>query len=1034
VATTAVLTSSALLSIIRENKLIAEEKLQAVLRDLSPTVLSGEDALPLCDALVEQKLLTRFQVNLLLQGKSKSLRITSKYRLLDRLGAGGMGLVYLCEHIRMKRLVALKVLPNSQAKEAGNLERFHREAQAVAALKHPNIVQAYDVDSDNGIHYLVMEYIDGVNLEKLVSKRGPLDPVRAAHYIAQAADGLQHAAERGLVHRDIKPSNLLIDRQGYVKLLDMGLARFFDTRTDNITERYDNNAVIGTADFIAPEQALNSHEVDIRADIYSLGCTFYYLLTGKAPYHDANITQKLLLHQMREPKPIEEFVPDIDPDLVEVVRRMMAKKVEDRFQAPGEVAAALAPWTEETIAPPSPEELPENMMAGGFDVTATGSTVTTNITSSIPKQAPRPSRGMVTERITESAIRRMDEPSKSDEEATSSKRRYLIGGALLLVAVGGFVLVAVKPWDNGGTPPPTKSGVRPGSDEDVASLTGDSNPNAGKNPNPPPKKEPPIPKTNPLGAGMVHVRMDFRSPRPTPQRGEIRATPTDLLIFSGPELRRNGQDEAPMLDLLRKQQIGGNGGVGSPNAPIIPYAIALVEGHSCPDTLLTVDNRGGLRPLTLSGKEYFTTNNFAGAKPDLNALVGGNVTLPKGLTTVNALVAEFWDFSAAREGSTLRLASGAAVFMGTTTQRSFVFGSGEGPLALDFNGKTGFITVSGEQDFTKLPGGREYVLRAKLVNFGGNPLVISGISGSVLRLDNGQNQNPRLVVQGHQLLFKDKLFRVSFNDDSQLGPAKAPVSLVDAALVLSIPGSVDIDRPLALEKTSQLITAKALGQIRWIGKISGGALTVAGPGSVVLTRADNDYAGGTEIWGGTLILQAENGTPAGTGHVSVHATGTLTGAGKIVKNLAVKGGALQPGNDDGKPLICGGSLFFEVTKARDAKNKDLDRFPKVQFRLNGPGARPLDYSGPLALNFASANVEVVLLDNFVPTPETKCFVAINRMGARIVSGFKNAPHLGSVMTQDGKWIAQISYEGNADRGTVSGGADVVLFNFAPAPP
>src|SRR5208282_25378 len=157
-------------------------------------MLTGEDALPAADALVEAGLLTRFQANLLLQGKSKSLRITSKYRLLDRLGAGGMGLVYLCEHIRMKRLVALKVLPNSQSKEPGNLERFYREAQAVAALKHTNIVQAYDADTDNGIHYLVMEYIDGINLEKLVSKHGPLDPIRSAHYIAQAAEGLQHAA------------------------------------------------------------------------------------------------------------------------------------------------------------------------------------------------------------------------------------------------------------------------------------------------------------------------------------------------------------------------------------------------------------------------------------------------------------------------------------------------------------------------------------------------------------------------------------------------------------------------------------------------------------------------------------------------------------------------------------------------------------------------------------------------------------------------------------------------------------------------
>src|SRR5262249_30188769 len=155
----------------------------------------------------------------------------------------------------------------------------------------------------------------------------------------------------------------------------------------------------------------------------------------------------------------------------------------------------------------------------------------------------------------------------------------------------------------------------------------------------------------------------------------------------------------------------------------------------------------------------------------------------------------------------------------------------------------------------------------------GNPLVISGLSGNIIRLDNSQNENPRLVVQGHQLLIKDKFFRVSFDADAQLGPAKVSAALSDAALMYSAPGSVEIDRLLALAKVSQLITAKALGQIRWVGKITGGALTVAGPGSVVLTRPDNDYNSGTEIWGGTLILQADNGTPAGTGHVNVHSTG-----------------------------------------------------------------------------------------------------------------------------------------------------------------
>jgi serine/threonine protein kinase len=231
----------------------------------------------------------------------------------------------------------------------------------VAALDHPNIVRAHDIDQDGGLHYLVMEYVDGSSLQDIVAQHGPMDPVRAAHYVAQAAHGLQHALEGGLVHRDIKPGNLLLDRSGTIKVLDLGLARFFDSERpqDNITEQFnEKNSVLGTADYLAPEQATQT-DVDVRADIYSLGGTFYYLLTGKAPFQEGNIAQKILWHQQRHPTPVRELRPEVPEAMARVLETMMAKRPDDRHQTPLDVASALEEWTQQPIEPPPPEEMPQ---------------------------------------------------------------------------------------------------------------------------------------------------------------------------------------------------------------------------------------------------------------------------------------------------------------------------------------------------------------------------------------------------------------------------------------------------------------------------------------------------------------------------------------------------------------------------------------------------------------------------------------------------------------------------------------------------
>jgi serine/threonine-protein kinase len=232
--------------------------------------------------------------------------------------------------------------------DSSYLGRFHREAQAIASLDHPNIVRAYDVDhemdGDTPIHFLVMEYVEGRSLHEVIQQDGVLSFPRAADYIRQAADGLQYAHKAGLVHRDIKPGNLLLDLNGVVKILDLGLARFSaDTDDHSLTVAHDEK-VLGTADYLAPEQALDSHKVDARADIYSLGCTLYFLLTASPPFTEGTLAQRLMAHQTKAPPPLGEKRPDVPTSLAAIVMKMMAKRPEDRYQSAAEVSEVLAAW------------------------------------------------------------------------------------------------------------------------------------------------------------------------------------------------------------------------------------------------------------------------------------------------------------------------------------------------------------------------------------------------------------------------------------------------------------------------------------------------------------------------------------------------------------------------------------------------------------------------------------------------------------------------------------------------------------------
>lgn len=351
--------ADAFLVVVQKSGLVDAEPLRKHVMGLRSLPTPPRSMQEFARTLVNAGLLTDFHIKNMLRGRYKGF-VVGKYKVLHPIGSGGMGTVYLCEHSTMRHKVAMKILPVKSTNDQVSVERFFREARAAAGLNHPNIVRAHDIDKQDNLYYIVMDYVEGVSLQDLVSRKGPLDPVRAAHYIAQAALGLQYIQNSGLAHRDIKPGNLLIDREGTLKILDLGLARYLDDRADKLTKQLDEQGILGTADYISPEQAVESHDIDNRTDIYSLGATFYYVLAGRAPFEGASAVQKLMYHQTHEPVKLENLAPGVPKEMADIIRKMMEKLPENRFQLPGEIAEALEPWTQKPIAPPSPDEMPNH--------------------------------------------------------------------------------------------------------------------------------------------------------------------------------------------------------------------------------------------------------------------------------------------------------------------------------------------------------------------------------------------------------------------------------------------------------------------------------------------------------------------------------------------------------------------------------------------------------------------------------------------------------------------------------------------------
>jgi RND family efflux transporter MFP subunit len=337
------LTAQEFAASIFQSGLLSKDEIAELRQRLNASDLPNE-AREIASKLVSEGKLTRYQAAVLLKA-SKDPLLIDNYVILDTLDTGGMGLVFKALHRSMNRVVALKLLPAAMMSARDTVKRFQREVQAAAALKHPHVVAAYDADESDEIAYLVLEYVEGINLYRLVKDQGPRSLAEGANYVCQAARGLAYLHSRGIIHRDVKPANLILANDGTVKLLDMGLVRFASSEDLSCCEMDQEltqaGIVIGTVAYMSPEQALDTRSADQRSDIYSLGCTLFFLLTGRSLYHEETGMKTLLAHREQPIPSIREFCEEAPVSLDAVFRTMVAKRPADRLQSMEEVIAAI---------------------------------------------------------------------------------------------------------------------------------------------------------------------------------------------------------------------------------------------------------------------------------------------------------------------------------------------------------------------------------------------------------------------------------------------------------------------------------------------------------------------------------------------------------------------------------------------------------------------------------------------------------------------------------------------------------------------
>ncbi len=337
-------TTAEFLTLLKKSELLLPDDFQDAA--LNVAQLTEPTEAEIAEILVEDGYLTRFQADRLMEGSFRGLVIDG-YKVLEVLGRGGMGWVYIAEDLETHWRVALKVLPEEARNDAGTLARFRLEAQAGMKLNHPNIVRSYKLgeaeDRYGPTAYVVMELVRGVNLFEFLLMKKQLDISHACDIIMQTAEGLSYAHSQGLVHRDIKPENILVCADGTVKILDFGLAMIDENDEEFSMAMIFGQNRLGTADYISPEQYLDSYKIDSRADLYSLGCTFYFALTGRVPFPFETSAQKLRAHLRKKATPIQELRLDVPRQVAAIVAKMMAKRPENRLQTAAEVARYLRP-------------------------------------------------------------------------------------------------------------------------------------------------------------------------------------------------------------------------------------------------------------------------------------------------------------------------------------------------------------------------------------------------------------------------------------------------------------------------------------------------------------------------------------------------------------------------------------------------------------------------------------------------------------------------------------------------------------------
>lgn len=453
-------TAAEFVAVLRECKLLEPAQMEEVERTLAA---SCSDPRALARELARRGWLTAYQCNELLLGRGRQLLLGS-YVLLDKVGEGGMGAVFKARNWKLGRVVALKLIRREKLANPQAVKRFQREIRAAAHLQHPNIVHASDADEIAGTHILIMDYVENaVDLARQVREHGPLPWPKACEYIRQAALGLQHAHERGMVHRDIKPPNLLLSvvsrqpsaakdasrsgigrgtlttDQEQIKILDMGLARLHTPDMEGVDTSAtltQDGVVVGTPDYISPEQARDARSADIRSDLYSLGCTFYYLLAGQAPFGGATAMEKLIKHQLETPPPLPPSRRDVPEPVSAIITRLMAKRPEDRYQTPAELVRtldqALAAVPTAPVAMATPVATPAAAASANTPVEQSSETA-----DNWAKVAVEPPR---------SSARIPRQPAASWLKSIPPK--WLAAGAAVFLCV--LVMLLWQPWRRGG--------------------------------------------------------------------------------------------------------------------------------------------------------------------------------------------------------------------------------------------------------------------------------------------------------------------------------------------------------------------------------------------------------------------------------------------------------------------------------------------------------------------------------------------------------------------------------------------------------